>query len=135
MNWRAILWPARYETVRLLAIMSAGSDREALLRIAGRQHWQVDLAPNTDYALDLLGAHRFAVIVYDCDTAGPNWRAVLDQLVKHSAGASVILASPTKDDHLWQEVTQRGGYDVVLKPFREDLVTRSIRFAGRGSAG
>ena len=94
----------------------------------------MDVASDVREGVELLRCRPFAVAVCDRDTVGPDWRNALDILVAHAAGACVILISHAKDDYLWQEVVQRGGYDVITKPFRQELVVRSIQFAGRKPA-
>lgn len=114
----------------MLAVMPNDSDRHALSRIADKAKWHIEFAANYDSAVELLRSHKFAVILCDRDLSSAiNWREAVEKLAGIAPGSSVMLTSPVNDDVLWQEVIDRGGYDVLTKPFHEERVVRSVRFA------
>ena len=118
----------RRDVIRILAVMPYDPDRQGLLEIAGRR-WHFDFAATCESALKKLAAQKFAIILCDRDLPDFDWRHAVEVLAGRASGAFVILASPVNDDYLWQEVIQRGGYDVVTKPFQEERVRQVIDLA------
>ena len=116
--------------IRVLAVMPRDQDSQALARIAEKANWKIEFASSRADALSLIKRHRFAVILCDRGLSlHSNWSHSIEDLASQAPESSVILASPANDDRLWQEVISRGGFDVLTKPFQEERVIRSVRFA------
>jgi FixJ family two-component response regulator len=86
-------------------------------------------ADTCDQARAALDQLKAPVILYDRDLAGGDWREVVQALASSPHRTCVILISRVVDDYLWNEVAQKGGYDVLLKPLREEDVVRAVRLA------
>ncbi len=133
MNWLTnIVQGIRTDShvVRVLALVPKDSDRQVLSEIAERSKWHLDFALSYESAVELIRSHKFAVILCDRDLSSAfNWREAVQKLAGLAPGSCVMLTSPVNDDVLWQEVIDRGGYDVLTKPFHEERVVRSVRFA------
>ena len=69
------------------------------------------------------------IILLDRDLADGDWRDSLSACASSSAGVCTILISRVTDDYLWNEVVGNGGYDVLVKPLREQNVQRAVKFA------
>lgn len=123
--------PESRNAVSVLAVLPDGSEGQAISQIAEREKWHVDIVSTCEVAVERLRMQRFTVILCDRDLPGFNWRDVVEILVANAPRSCVILTSPVNDDYLWQEVIQHGGYDVLTKPFQEDRVVSTIRFASR----
>jgi len=117
--------------IRVLAVMPYDGERNTLYEIAKRSRWHLELVPTCEAAVRLLGNRRFEVILCDRDLPGCEWREAMETMVANSRGACVILTSPVNDDYLWQEVLQRGGYDVLTRPLQEERVLHAVEMAGR----
>ena len=115
--------------VRVLAVMPYDRERNTLFEIAKQSNWHLEFAPTCDSAVSLLRNHQFAVILCDRDLPGCEWREALTTIVGNARGGCVILTSPVNDDYLWQEVIQRGGYDVLTRPLQEQRVLHTIELA------
>jgi DNA-binding NtrC family response regulator len=100
-----------------------------MMEIAQHSDWDLALADSREHAAELIGRHRFTIIVCDRDLPGLDWRDSMQALVTAAPGSCILLASSVSDDYLWQEVIQRGGYDVLTKPFKDDTVAHSINQA------
>lgn len=44
-----------------------------------------------------------------------------------SPRSCILLVSPVSDDYLWRDVLQQGGYDVLLRPLREECALRAVQ--------
>ncbi len=121
--------PSGRNSVRILAVMPNHSDGLALSQIAERAHWYFELTESCQSAIDKLDDQNFAIVLCDRDVSDSNWRDAVQTLAAKAPRTCVILTSPVNDDYLWQEVIQRGGYDVLTKPFQEERVVRAVSFA------
>ena len=115
--------------VRVLAVMPYDGERNTLFEIAKQSNWHLEFAATCESAVNLLRDQQFAVILCDRDLPGCEWRDAMKVLVTNAQGACVILTSPVNDDYLWQEVIQRGGYDVLTRPLQEQRVLHTIELA------
>lgn len=117
------------DDVRILAIMPNDSERQTLLGIAERSRWRLEFAATCKSAVERLREETFAIVLCDRELPGSDWRQMVESLLAGSPGVCLILTSPVNDDYLWQEVIQRGGYDVLTRPFQEDKVRNAIDLA------
>ena len=92
-------------------------------------NWPRNFAKTCDQARSALDQLQAPVIFCDRDLKGGEWRDVVQVLASSPHRACVILTSRVVDDYLWNEVVQRGGYDVLPKPLREEDVVRAVRLA------
>lgn len=76
-------------------------------------------------------APRFPPRVVVCERELPDgdWRDVLGLALDLPHPAAVIVTARHADEHLWAEVLNLGGYDVLAKPFDEREVGRSLALA------
>ena len=121
----------RRKRLRVLAVLPYDGERNTLYELAKRSNWSLDFVPTCEAAVRLLRSRQFEVILCDRDLPGCEWRQAMEALVANSRGACVILTSPVNDDYLWQEVLQRGGYDVLTRPLQEERVLHAVELAGR----
>lgn len=130
MNWFRNHHPKRFNAIRILAVMPKDPDGHVLAQIAGRAKWYLEFAKTFESARELAARHEFAIILCDRDLPlVASWREAVRQLASAAPDSRIMLTSPVNNDYLWQEVIQRGGYDVLTKPFHEERVVRSISFA------
>lgn len=118
--------PAPEERVGILALSIPLEDRFLLERL-GRQHnWALRFADSPRDGFRMAAQSYFELILCDRYQSGYPWREVMDRLAASSPRSCVLLVSPMKDDHLWSDVLQQGGYDILLRPLREKAVLQSI---------
>ena len=69
---------------------------------------------------------RAAVVVTDRDLPDGSWRDILHGMQDDAQRPLLIVASRHADGHLWAEVLNLGGYDVLAKPFDALEVQRVV---------
>jgi DNA-binding response OmpR family regulator len=125
--------PPHEKPVRVLAILSSAHDRAVLTNAAARRvNWDVSVVESLDAAAPLLQGTHITVFLLDRDLPHQNWRHVIREYTGFAS--CILLASTVTGDSVWREVVERGGYDVIAKPFGEDVVLRTIDQALRFAA-
>ena len=74
---------------------------------------------------------RIDVVVTDVSLPDGNWSDVLRCVVDGGDDTNVVVCTPVVDELLWSEVLWRGGYDVLVKPFRAEEARRVVEGARR----
>ena len=115
--------------VKLLAVTQDPDAWHSLRDIADRLGWMLFWAPSCDKAVKLLDHYGMPLVICDRDLPGEDWRKVIQRIGSSKRRVCVLLASTVCDDFLWKEVTQHGGFDVLLKPFDAERVARTVKFA------
>lgn len=80
--------------------------------------------------MHLLENDPFCVVIAEAELGRGTWRELLDRLQGRTA-PRLIVASRFADECLWSEVLNRGGYDVLAKPFDPKEVSWVVRNAWR----
>lgn len=62
-------------------------------------------------------AEKISLLICDADLPDGTWRDVFSALGAESTPPLLIVASRLADEHLWAEVLNLGGHDVLSKPF------------------
>jgi DNA-binding response OmpR family regulator len=115
------------QRLRILAL-SMSIDDSVLLRCLAQQHkWDLRLTQSPREAFQLASQSHFEIILCDRNQPGYPWREVLDRLAECSSRSCILLVSPVSRDDLWRNVLQHGGYDVLLRPLRENSTLHAIR--------
>jgi len=78
-------------------------------------------------------AQPIDVVVTDVTLPDGNWSDVIRWVVDGGGEASVVVCAPRADEFLWSEVLWRGGYDILVPPYRPQDVRRVIEGAQRAS--
>jgi DNA-binding NtrC family response regulator len=82
-------------------------------------------------ATESLRDGRFGIVITERDLPDGNWLNVLSSVQRLQLPPSLIVVSRLADEHLWTEVLNRSGFDVLPKPFVRDEVCRVIGHALR----
>jgi len=69
------------------------------------------------------------VIVCERDFQDGDWKLLLDEVGRLTKPPRLIVASRFADEHLWAEVLNLGGHDVLATPFDADEVHRVVSYA------
>ena len=120
---------AAIANIAVIGLAFTEEDRRLLANVCSKRQWNVFFADSCDQARSTLDQLQAPVIFCDRDLQGGEWRDLVQVLASSPHRACVILISKVVDDYLWNEVAQKGGYDVLLKPLREEDVVRAIRLA------
>jgi DNA-binding NtrC family response regulator len=114
--------------VTVLAVSSEKRDRAQLRQILSRTNWTVYEACSCSEAMSRIHDDAVAVLVCASELSDGTWQSLMDALHTVQLPPMIIVAADL-DDGLWADVLQRGAYDFVCKPFRQQEVTRIISLA------
>jgi DNA-binding response OmpR family regulator len=93
--------------------------------------WRLFEAPDRWRATQCLRRHPVQVVIAKSDMPDGSWREMLDHLRCLVRPPLLIVTSRTADEHLWAEVLNLGGYDVLAEPFERDEMVRVVASARR----
>ncbi len=93
--------------------------------------WQLFEAPDRRRATQYLRRYSVQVVIAKSDMPDGNWQKMLGHLRRLARPPLLIVTSRTADEHLWAEVLNIGGYDVLAQPFERDEMVRVIASACR----
>ena len=111
----------------VVEIIAAATDRRSLNELLRGAGWKSEVCDSLAAAMPLLSAA--SVVMCDEKLADGNWRDVLSQLETLPASPALIVTSRLADERLWAEVLNLGAYDLLLAPFQEEEVLRTIEGA------
>ena len=114
------------QQLRILAVCIFLDDRFVLERIGNLYGWRLCFSSSPNDAFRLASQSDFDLILCDRNQPGYPWREVMDGLAASSPRSCIILTSPKKDDYLWWDVLNHRGFDVLIRPLREEHVLRMI---------
>ena len=108
--------------VRVLSISQDPEDHATLRRILSGLSWVVSTAANCRQAVRKLSLEEVSVIFCESLLEDGTWKNVLAQTRGEAHPPLLIVTSRVADEHLWAEVLNLGGYDVLAKPFNPEEV-------------
>lgn len=91
--------------------------------------YQCETAETAEKALDKLAAATFDVVLTDISMPGLSGRAVLQRVLQHYPHTPVIIISGFSDQERAEELLKLGAFDYLLKPFRLEVVEKSVKRA------
>src|ERR1700721_1199675 len=116
--------------LKILAV-SICLDDIFLLEYLGDQHgWELKFTASPQEAFRLASSD-FDLILCNRNQPGYPWREVMDRLAATSPRSCMLLVSPINDDYLWWDVLHHRGFDVLIRPLREEIVLRAVDTALR----
>jgi CheY-like chemotaxis protein len=116
--------------LKILAV-SICLDDIFLLEYLGDQHgWELKFTASPQEAFRLASSD-FDLILCNRNQPGYPWREVMDRLAATSPRSCILLVSPINDDYLWWDVLHHRGFDVLIRPLREEIVLRAVDTAMR----
>lgn len=113
----------------MVALIRDGQDRDLLELIGIRDHLDIHFADTCDEAWNAANRLQSPVVICGRDVPGIEWPDAVRILASAVPRPCVILTSPITDSYMWNEIVERGGYDVLATPLRDSDTTRAIRLA------
>lgn len=114
----------------MLSVSPFGQDHEALRLLLPRQKWIVGRSSSLALAKDRLREDPdVAVVVCEASSSPGSWKELLAVTRRMQPSPLLIVTSEHADEHLWSKVLNLGGYDVLVKPFDGEEVTRVLTSA------
>ncbi len=115
--------------VVVLAVSADERDHERLQRFFTHSNWHIFGVHGCEEARKALQQGRFGVVLCDRKLPDGTWRDLLEVLAGLDWSPLLIVAGEDVEADLWAEVLNKGGYDVLSKPFELDEVMRIISLA------
>jgi len=107
-------------------------DQRSLIQQVFREcGWRLFEAPDRRRATQCLRRHPVQVVIAKSDMPDGSWQEMLDHLRRLARPPLLIVTSRIADEHLWAEVLNLGGYDVLAEPFERDEMVRVVASARR----
>jgi DNA-binding NtrC family response regulator len=111
------------QSISILVVSSNEEDRAHLKAILSLAKWRIHEAKSHGEMWKILQDHCIPIILYDRDVTDGGWEDALEEIsVFDEFSPLLIVTARHPDDVFWADVLNRGGYDVLAKPFRKDEV-------------
>jgi DNA-binding response OmpR family regulator len=111
--------PAEPSTATSALLASADEqDHRFLDHLFFQKEWTLFSARTVESALSFLRESPTSVVIIERDVPGGGWKKILSAIQQLARPPLLVVTSRLADDHLWAEVLNLGGHDVLAKPFR-----------------
>ena len=121
--------PQPERTVPLLNVSPFEADHNYLKRIFSHSSWKLYVTRTCAEAAALLKRKRVPVVLSERELPDGTWRDILERTIRKANPPALIVSCRLADDRLWAEVLNLGGYNVLMKPFRDSEVLRDVSLA------
>jgi DNA-binding NtrC family response regulator len=116
---------------RILTVSSDIQGREVLTQVllshACPRHW----TSSVQEAADWLSTNTARVIICDDSLPDGDWRELWQQVRDRPEPPVFVVSAGAADARLWAEVLNVGAYDVLVKPYVTNEVSRILQHACR----
>jgi len=123
------LLPQPEAAVTVLDISPNAGDHAALVEIFQHSNWILATCRTCAEAIAYLKRKMVPVIVCERDLPDGGWQDILERTTRAAKPPALIVTSRLADERLWADVLDRGGYNVLLKPYQPLEVLRDIGLA------
>lgn len=114
----------------ILYVSPFEQDYQYLQRIfGGKVEWNLNYASTLNSGLEAVTRNQITMVICEAELPDGNWRDLLQGLTKFPKPPLLIVVSNLVDEKLWEEVLNRGGYEMLMKPFDTIEVRRTIALA------
>jgi len=115
--------------MHILSISPTAEDHEALRRVMDGFMWQLSAVATCAEGLTQLCRDQVSVIFCESVLEDGTWKDILNHLKNIARAPLLIVTSRLADEHLWAEVLNMGGFDVLAKPFSDQEVSHVLTTA------
>jgi DNA-binding response OmpR family regulator len=122
---------ARNSPVSALLAGAFGDDRLFVQDVFRQSGWRLFEASDRQRATRCLRRHRVQVVIACSETPGWSWQELLERLDALPDPPLLIVTSHAANEHLWAEVINIGGFDVLSQPFEREELVRAVDSACR----
>jgi DNA-binding response OmpR family regulator len=122
-----------YQRPSILSVSPSEEDHAVLSR-ALNDICEVVTTHTCQEAAEFLCRENVPAIFCERDLPDGSWKYLLSYVGELKDPPALIVTSRLADEHLWAEVLNMGGYDVLAKPFREPEVRHTVEWALRMKA-
>jgi DNA-binding response OmpR family regulator len=117
--------------VAVLVVSPFEGDLRSLRGTLAPLNWTLYAATGSVEAMEILRRTSVPVILCESELPDGGWRDLLAAVAGLQCPPLIIVTSQFADECLWAEVLNRGGYDVLAKPFDSFEVTWLMSMAWR----
>jgi DNA-binding NtrC family response regulator len=103
----------------LLTVGLSVEDRASLREILAPHGWEIREAAGWLQVYERLRSASYSAVICERNLTRGSWKDVLVELEDCNPSPPLIVTSRHADNHLWAEVLNFGGYDVLVTPFQE----------------
>jgi DNA-binding response OmpR family regulator len=100
-------------TGNILSVSADCDDHAALRGSLSGTPCELITADTCQAAVQMLNDSGISIVVCDTNLRDGTWRDILNS----APNATLVVSSKCPDEHLWAEVLNLGGFDVITKPF------------------
>jgi len=122
------------QSITILAVGMCDEDHFTLREALAHCRWNLVTTNTISEAMRFVECHPIPVILCERDLGDGSWRELLTAAGRSERPSNLIVASRLADDHLWAEVLNLGGYDVLAKPLDRCEVFHAVTSAWRNWA-
>jgi CheY-like chemotaxis protein len=108
--------------IRVLSVSRYPDDHATLRRILSGLPWVVSAVANCRQAVGQMSREEISVIFCESLLEDGTWKSILGHIRGIAHPPLLVVTSRVADEHLWAEVLNLGGYDVLAKPFNPEEV-------------
>jgi DNA-binding response OmpR family regulator len=109
--------------LKILSISPMPEDHLMLVQILDVVLWQISGVTTCREAIEHLRTEAFSAVLCESALEDGTWKDILECSAECADRPPLIVTSRLADEHLWSEVLNLGGFDVLAKPFS----TRDVR--------
>jgi DNA-binding NtrC family response regulator len=91
--------------------------------------WNLSATEDMPSATARLTSEKASIVLCERESAGGNWKDMLESVRRFTAPPMLIVTSRTADEYLWAEALNLGAYDVLSKPYYPAEVVRVLSMA------
>ena len=114
---------------RVMAVTADLAFYSGVLSAASSARWRTDWARTLNRAVEICKSKSPPIVIYDSNLPDVDWRSAFDRLSAVPSHPRILLAAPSIDEELWENVLRRHGYDVVERAANSEQLERAFRFA------
>jgi DNA-binding NtrC family response regulator len=118
-----------YRVVTVLSVSASADDHVHLRSLFNRTNWVLLEAHSCHEAQAMLRRQPIPVILCEPVLPDGTWQDLLYPPEANSGVPCLIVASRFADEKMWMEVLDRGGFNVLEKPFEIGELFRCISLA------
>jgi DNA-binding response OmpR family regulator len=115
--------------IRILSVSSISETFAVLCEATGGLDCRIEATGTCESAVRRLSRGDISIVVCEDDLPDGTWRDVLGWVCSCSDPPLLIVTSRLADEHLWAEVLNLGGYDVIARPFNRSETRHILRTA------
>ena len=114
-----------------LLVSPLSEDRDFLEKFFLEKGWELHATPTGSSALAVLRERKIPVVITERGLPVGDWKDLLVALQQLPYNPFLVVTSRIAHEHLWAEVLNLGGHDVVAKPFQAEELHWVLQSAWR----